>query len=201
MTLPTSGPLLASMINAEIGRAGNAYFHLNGTQERLLAGVPTGQVDFSDFYGKRWGFPTPDADYPDPNTLTATQIWSSTTTDSTVILAFGTTGTITVTGTPGAAIPALWYQDNPPPAGYSIMYSLVSSVTTGDPDVRTSIQFTDTWIPIIPGGSVVPLYAQISKSSLPTMSSTLTVAFDVLLSNGSSTIVTFRLTCDVTLTP
>jgi len=86
MTLPTSGPLLVSMINAELGRAGNAYFNINGTEERQLADVPTGQVSFHDFYGKTRGFLTPQVDYVDPNTLTGTQVWSSCTSLSAALL-------------------------------------------------------------------------------------------------------------------
>ena len=200
MTLPTSGPLLASMINAEIGRAGNAYFHLNGTQERLLAGVPTGQVDFSDFYGKRWGFPTPDADYPDPNTLTATQVWSPSATNVRASMSFDSTGAIITVGTLGAAMPAVWYEDNTPPSGYSIMYSFVSSTLTGDTDVRGTDQNTGIWFPITQYG-VSAWYLDLYKSSAPTVSTDLEVVIDVLLSDGSSTIVTFRLTTTVTLTP
>lgn len=55
MTLPTSGPISASMINAELGRDSNARFHINGADERALAEVPTGLVTFADFYGKSRG--------------------------------------------------------------------------------------------------------------------------------------------------
>jgi hypothetical protein len=51
-TLPTSGQIAASDINVELGRAFNAPFNLNGNAERALAGVPSGQIKFSDFYGK-----------------------------------------------------------------------------------------------------------------------------------------------------
>jgi len=52
MALPTSGQISASMINVELGRAANAPFDINGAQERALAGVPSGQIAFSNFYGK-----------------------------------------------------------------------------------------------------------------------------------------------------
>jgi len=52
VTLPLSGPMSASMINVELGRAGTAPFDINGTPERTLAGVPSGTIKFSDFYGK-----------------------------------------------------------------------------------------------------------------------------------------------------
>jgi len=52
MTLPSSGPMSASMINVELGRASNAPFNINGSAERALAGKPSGAISFSDFYGK-----------------------------------------------------------------------------------------------------------------------------------------------------
>lgn len=52
MTLPSSGPMTASMINVELGRASNAPFDINGAAERALAGKPSGPIKFSDFYGK-----------------------------------------------------------------------------------------------------------------------------------------------------
>lgn len=52
MTLPTSGPMSASMINVELKRAANAVFSLNGAEERKLAGILSGPISFSDFYGK-----------------------------------------------------------------------------------------------------------------------------------------------------
>jgi len=56
VTLPLSGPMSASMINVELGRAGNAPFDINGAQERALAAVPAGKISFSDFYGKSSSF-------------------------------------------------------------------------------------------------------------------------------------------------
>lgn len=52
MTLPLSGVMTASMINVELGRASNASFAIGGSEERALAGVPSGTIKFSDFYGK-----------------------------------------------------------------------------------------------------------------------------------------------------
>jgi hypothetical protein len=51
-TLPGTGPMSASMINVELGRNYNAYFSINDPEVRALAGVPTGEIKFSDFYGK-----------------------------------------------------------------------------------------------------------------------------------------------------
>jgi hypothetical protein len=50
--LPTSGQITASEINVELGRAFNAEFHMSGAEERALAGIPTGEIKMSDFYGK-----------------------------------------------------------------------------------------------------------------------------------------------------
>lgn len=52
MALPTSGTITAAMINVELGRASTAFFNLNGSAERSLAGMPSGAIDFADFYGK-----------------------------------------------------------------------------------------------------------------------------------------------------
>ncbi len=55
MALPSSGPMTASMINVELGRASTAPFSINGAPERALAGKPSGAISFSDFYGKSNG--------------------------------------------------------------------------------------------------------------------------------------------------
>jgi len=52
MTLPTSGPVTAAMINGELGRAANAPFSLDDPDVRALAGIATGPISFADFYGK-----------------------------------------------------------------------------------------------------------------------------------------------------
>jgi len=52
MALQTSGPISANDINIELGRSGTASFSLNGADERGLAGVASGLIDFQDFYGK-----------------------------------------------------------------------------------------------------------------------------------------------------
>jgi hypothetical protein len=49
--------MTAALINAELGRAANAAFSLDGAQERALAGKPSGALAFSDFYGKSNGIP------------------------------------------------------------------------------------------------------------------------------------------------
>lgn len=52
MALPLIGLIKASDINAELGRGYNAAFSMNGGPERTLAGVPSGNIKFSDFHGK-----------------------------------------------------------------------------------------------------------------------------------------------------
>lgn len=52
MTLPASGLIDAAAINVELGRASTAAFDINGATERALAGVASGTISFSSFYGK-----------------------------------------------------------------------------------------------------------------------------------------------------
>lgn len=52
MSLPLIGLIKASDINTELGRGYNAAFSMNGGPERTLAGVPSGNIKFSDFHGK-----------------------------------------------------------------------------------------------------------------------------------------------------
>jgi uncharacterized delta-60 repeat protein len=52
MALPTSGALTAAMINVELCRPSTVTFSMNGSDERALAGKPTGIIAFNDFYGK-----------------------------------------------------------------------------------------------------------------------------------------------------
>jgi hypothetical protein len=52
MTLQSSGLISLSDIAVELGRASNAYISMDETAVRTLAGVPTGVISLSDFYGK-----------------------------------------------------------------------------------------------------------------------------------------------------
>ncbi|MBA8881751.1 hypothetical protein [Phyllobacterium myrsinacearum] len=52
MTLPSSGAMHAWIINGELGRAGNAYFHMGDGATRALAGVPSGGYGMNSFFGK-----------------------------------------------------------------------------------------------------------------------------------------------------
>lgn len=55
MALPVSGPLSASQINVELGRAAGAAFSMNDAAVRGLAGKPSGLISFSDLLGKANG--------------------------------------------------------------------------------------------------------------------------------------------------
>lgn len=52
MALPSSGAISISAINTEMGRASNASTNLNETPIRKLAGVLSGAISLSNFYGK-----------------------------------------------------------------------------------------------------------------------------------------------------
>lgn len=50
--MPISANPTISEINVELGRAANAPFNFNGSEERALAEKPTGAIWLSDFIGK-----------------------------------------------------------------------------------------------------------------------------------------------------
>lgn len=52
MTLPASGPISFNNINVELGVAGTTTASLGQTSYRTLAGVPSGAISMSNFYGK-----------------------------------------------------------------------------------------------------------------------------------------------------
>jgi hypothetical protein len=52
MTLPVSGAISFNDINVELGVAGTTQASLNQASYRTLAGVPSGAISMSDFYGK-----------------------------------------------------------------------------------------------------------------------------------------------------
>lgn len=52
MTLPASGPISFNAINVELGVAGTTTASLGQTSYRTLAGVPSGAISMSNFYGK-----------------------------------------------------------------------------------------------------------------------------------------------------
>lgn len=52
MTLPASGPISCSQIDVELGDSGTSVISLGDADARALAGVPSGPISMSDFYGK-----------------------------------------------------------------------------------------------------------------------------------------------------
>ena len=52
MTLPASGPISFNNINVELGVSGTTQASLGQTSYRTLAGVASGQISMSNFYGK-----------------------------------------------------------------------------------------------------------------------------------------------------
>lgn len=52
MTLPASGPISFNNINVELGVSGTTQASLGQASYRTLAGVPSGQISMSNFYGK-----------------------------------------------------------------------------------------------------------------------------------------------------
>ena len=52
MALPASGPLSINNINVELGKAGTTQSSLGQTDFRTLAGVASGAISMSNFYGK-----------------------------------------------------------------------------------------------------------------------------------------------------
>jgi len=52
MTLPVSGAISFNAINVELGVAGTTTANINQASYRTLAGVPSGTISLSNFYGK-----------------------------------------------------------------------------------------------------------------------------------------------------
>ena len=52
MTMPSSGTILMSQFNTELGNASSAQISLGGAAVRGLCGVASGQIKMSDGYGK-----------------------------------------------------------------------------------------------------------------------------------------------------
>lgn len=56
MALPSSGAISFNAINVELGVAGTTTANINQTSYRTLAGVPSGTISLSNFYGKANAF-------------------------------------------------------------------------------------------------------------------------------------------------
>ena len=54
MTLPASGPISFNAINVELSTAGTTSANINQASYRTLAGVASGQISLSNFYGKTY---------------------------------------------------------------------------------------------------------------------------------------------------
>lgn len=52
MTLQSSGAISLANVNVELGRSSTAQISMNESAVRSLAGVPSGAIKMSDFYGK-----------------------------------------------------------------------------------------------------------------------------------------------------
>lgn len=89
MTLPASGIISANDINIELGVGGTTTFSLNQASARALAGVPSGTISYSDFYGASAGSVT----LPGTTTFN-TQAAGAPTTTQTAGFKFKTDGTI-----------------------------------------------------------------------------------------------------------
>jgi hypothetical protein len=52
MTLPASGQITLNQVNVELGNSGTAQIGMNDAAVRALFGIPSGEIEMSDGYGK-----------------------------------------------------------------------------------------------------------------------------------------------------
>ena len=110
MTLPASGPISFNAINVELGVAGTTQADINQSSYRTLAGVPSGTIALSNFYGKSNSFSaTISSNQTNLNlrTWALANGWGGT---SAATITVGSSVYIysTSTGTPGLTIDGSW---------------------------------------------------------------------------------------------
>lgn len=113
MTLPASGPISFNAINVELGVAGTTQADINQSSYRTLAGVPSGTIALSNFYGKSNVFAfTISSNTTNANlrTLAVNAGWNQ----STAVTATIGSGVV-VYGSPGLTINGSW------PGGVSLI--------------------------------------------------------------------------------
>jgi hypothetical protein len=106
MALPVSGAISFNAINVELGVAGTTQASLNQASYRTLAGVPSGAISMSDFYGKANQFSfTISSNQTNANlrTLALNAGWNGTTKVAATI-ASGVFCSSNSTGTPGLTV-------------------------------------------------------------------------------------------------
>jgi hypothetical protein len=135
MTLQSSGSISLSNVDVELGRASNAGISLNESASRSLAGVASGAISLSSFYGK-----TRAAGYsPVPGTYDATDNATggasfTITSSSSVTWIWSKTGATQISG----SIPS-------GSAGTAITFSLPSAATTANRSGTVTITGPASW--------------------------------------------------------
>jgi len=108
MTLPASGAISFNAINVELGTAGTTTANINQASYRTLAGVPSGTIALSNFYGKsnRAAISYTYSSNTTNASLNVTSIsgYSAGTSDITITVNSGVYLYSTSTGTPGLTL-------------------------------------------------------------------------------------------------
>lgn len=89
MALPASGQISASQINTELAVASTSQMDINGTAVRTLFGVASGQIAFSNGYGKSAAPATAAAwtVHAKPNALMTDMLWRVASTNNVIMMA------------------------------------------------------------------------------------------------------------------